>query len=496
MKTITPTSISLKQIEENDFSLSPSNYASVLIKNNNVFKLRDLLDRELNSSDKGFEIGSNCYIGESPYKFMRTKTLQAEFLLPQIDEVSTMSILPTCFKKMTLQEGDILISKDSNIGEVAILDRNYENYMMSGGLYKLPVSKNKHYLFGLLKTDFFKKQLHILVSRGSTLKHAKTLFLDCRIPFPQDDKVVDFVESLVKSLINKEKIIKEKKILIEELIEKELFSKQRNSSYKYNYPTQSELLNNSRLDTGTYTDEFKTIDYQIKNYSGGFFLIPEKDIQSGNTPSKRFIGESSVYDYLWITPTSITDYGTIQGTESIRCDINNLNRNALLVINRTSRGSVGEYVGVTAYYDFIHFGKGHHNQGIYRIENYPDTTLMFMSCCMNSILWRKYCAGLSLGSKMKEIKTTHLASIPFPNFPESKVGEIADLYHKVPDERQNFQVKNPQDYLRYDGLWNQDAGIFQVYESYLKIKRLVEKIVVDITNDDSIKIVFSIKDLY
>lgn len=35
---------------------------------------------------------------------------------------------------MNLKEGDIIISKDSNIGEIVILDKDYPNYM----LCKLP----------------------------------------------------------------------------------------------------------------------------------------------------------------------------------------------------------------------------------------------------------------------------------------------------------------------------------------------------------------------
>ena len=105
---------------------------------------------------------------------------------------------------MSLKEGDILISKDSNIGETIVLDRDYPKYMISAGIYRLPLTKNKYYIFGLLKSDFFKTQLLFLVSRGTTIKHAKTLFLDCEIPFPNQknqDDVIRYVESIVLSVI-------------------------------------------------------------------------------------------------------------------------------------------------------------------------------------------------------------------------------------------------------------------------------------------------------
>lgn len=38
---------------------------------------------------------------------------------------------------MNLKEGDLIISKDGNIDEIAILDKDYPNYMLLGVLYKI-----------------------------------------------------------------------------------------------------------------------------------------------------------------------------------------------------------------------------------------------------------------------------------------------------------------------------------------------------------------------
>lgn len=35
-----------------------------------------------------------------------------------------------------------------------------------------------------------------------------------------------------------------------------------------------------------------------------------------------------------------------------------------MLINRTSRGGKGEYVGIGTFYDYDAYGDGHHNQGI------------------------------------------------------------------------------------------------------------------------------------
>lgn len=113
---------------------------------------------------------------------------------------------------MNLKEGDIIISKDSNIGEIVILDKDYPNYMLSGALYKLPVAKYKYYLLAFIKHPIFREQLDFMVPKGATIRHAKTLFLDCKIPLPNThvDETIRFIELLTQAIINKERLIRER----------------------------------------------------------------------------------------------------------------------------------------------------------------------------------------------------------------------------------------------------------------------------------------------
>ena len=183
----TPIQINTKDLVGKSYSLSPSTYRNVFIKNTNTVKLVDLLERPIKASDKGVEVGSQSYISKSAYTFIRTKGLQQEHYLPSFTPESTVPILPSSFKNYSLKRGDVLISKDSNIGEVIILDKDYPNHMISGGIYKLPLKSNKYYVFAIMKSNFFKTQLLFKVSRGATIKHAKTLFLYCEIPFPHNE---------------------------------------------------------------------------------------------------------------------------------------------------------------------------------------------------------------------------------------------------------------------------------------------------------------------
>ena len=65
-------------------------------------------------------------------------------------------------------------------------------------------------MFAFLKHKYFLNQLNLLVPQGATIRHAKTLFLNCKIPFPNQrnkDEAINYVELLTQAIINKEKKI-------------------------------------------------------------------------------------------------------------------------------------------------------------------------------------------------------------------------------------------------------------------------------------------------
>lgn len=480
-----PSIISSKDLIDHQYCLSAAKFKKVNIANTNIKYLRDLLDRPLKITDKGREVGSQSYIPNSPFKFMRTKSLQPESLLPVFSEESPISIIPSYFRDYNLKENDLLISKDSNIGEIVILDQDYENCMISGGIYKLPITKWKYYVLAFIKSDLFRIQLNLLVSKGSTMKHAKTMFLDCYIPFPttNSDQTIQQVEALVQSIINKEKEIKVKHAEVDKIIMEELNKNKLDNEFSYSYPTRANLIETTRIDTGIYSEEFKKIDFLVKNYRGGFFFIEANKIKSGNTPNKRTIGSSSDLKYSWITPTTITDQGTLLNEERIDCEKNNINANAALIINRTSRGGKGEYVGISMFYNIDLLGKGQHNQGIYNVSDYPDTELIFMVNYLNSSLMRKYCAGLSIGSKMKEIKTSQFLTIPFPKFAGNIKEKINNLYYRVNIGDNNASFTNLSDFVSKDEQWNKEAGILELSiamkERYTELNRILDQIITD-----------------
>lgn len=462
---------------KSSFQLSPSLHRNFASLSSDIKTVGEFLSRKLEKKDLGIEVGSLNYVQNSPYYFIRTKALQNYTFLPEFSNESLERIHPKSFKNYNLKEGDIIISKDSNIGEAVILDKDYPNYMPSGAIYRLPINEKKYYLLAFLKHNFFRNQLDNIVPKGATIRHAGTKFLDCKIPLPTNNtnEIVNYVETLMKFIIEIEKTIKLKFALINNIVNSELESGQKPNKFYFEQPSFLELVNLKRLDTGAYSEKFKTIDFLLKNYNQGFFYIEPDRLKGGNTPTPRIIGNDKDLKYKWITPTNCSDIGYILIDERISMpNENNLNENAMLLVNRTSRGGRGEYVGIAVFYDLNFYGKGHHNQGIYRVSKYPDKDLIFMVCFMNTEMMRQYCAYLCVGSKMKELKANHFLNIPFPRFGDEIKAQIVNLFYKKQNNALSYS-----DFLS-------ETGIFQLHDHLKKLKMKLNFIIDKIIKDEEI----------
>ena len=484
-----PESISYNTVKGKDYTLSSSQYMDLIMPNKNFKYVRDFLSRPLKRTDLGIEVGSINYIDKSPFYFLRTKALQFHSYLPNVTSETALPLMPKMFIKQNLKEGDLIISKDSNIGEIVILDKDYPNFMTSGAIYKLPVTENKYYLLAFIKHQIFKEQLDFMVPKGATIRHAKTMFLDCKIPIPnkKKDETIKYIEVLIQAIINKEKLIKKRHSAIFELITQELKEHKKNKAFEYIFPTINEIETSGRLDTGIYSKQYKEIDFLIKNYKHGYFFLDKKNLKSGSTPDTRFIGDIDKLQYRWITPTHCSDNGLIFIDEGINLKgNNNINEDCILLTNRGQ----GEDCGKASFYNFCDYGKGHHNQGMYRLSLCDKNNLLFILCFLNTELMRKYCSKLSLGSKMKELKMEHFLQIPFPNFPEEKQKGIVKLYHNYDIEYRSANW-NLDNFLINDNEFNKEAGIYELYKTAKQLKAKLNLVIDNIVNDKPVKTDFA-----
>lgn len=349
----TPKSIRLNDVFGKKTSFSPNNYSRVIVSETNSKPLRELLS---STPLNGEEVGSGSYIPTSDKYFIRTKALQSSSLLLNHSNDGIIPILPSAFKVHNLKEGDIIISKDSNIGEVVILDRDLPSHMLSNGLYKLQIEDHKYYILALIKHPFFKTQLGFMISKGATIKHAKTLFLDCLIPFPVDDReqIIATLEDNTKKIIQYESRIRSLEFEIETIIDNELDYPNKLDRYSYSFPRISNLRSLNRVDAGFYGKDFMGMQWLIESHNKGSGTLEDwgYEITRGQNLQVSAIGKSIYSDYYQkgfyklARPVNLSDFGTVEKYEYL-----GNNKNLSLIskgdIVFSAEGSVGKCVMFT-----------------------------------------------------------------------------------------------------------------------------------------------------
>lgn len=430
----TPKTIRIKDILTNQASFSPHNYNRVIIDEESSKTVREFLSGE---PLKGEEVGSSSYIPQSHKFFVRTKALQQDSFLLDFTKDSIIPILPSKFIDNQLLEHDIIISKDSNIGETIVLDQDYPDFMLSNGLYKLPVNENKYYLLAFLKHPFFKTQLNFLVSRGATIRHAKTLFLDCKIPFPKKNKqaAISEIEKLTKSIIEDEKAIRIKEKAVFDLIDAELNFEKRIKEYKYSLPSVNDIGVTSRIDAGFYCEDYKSKQWLIANYKNGSGTLEnwKYDIGRGQNLQVSAIGKS-IYSnekkknfYTLARPTNLSDFGTVMRYEYLG------NQNELSIIQPgdiifSAEGSIGKCVM------FVEPGEKviTNIHGIILNKKDHDTEESGFVCSFLRYLRKIGVLDyISVGGQGGSLAMKYLHEVKIPYFPEEQKSRISQLYHRA-----------------------------------------------------------------
>ena len=337
-----PREISSHDVRANGFSLSPGMYRSVHIPNPNTKTVRELLN-PLRPYDKGTEPGSFFYMKHSPYAFIRTKALQAHSTLLYPKGESIVPLNPrgiTDWTKFDLHDGDLLMAKDSNVGECVMVDGDkWNNHAWSNGVVRLHPNGDRFYFFAWLKHSIFKEQLLSMLPRGATILHAKDLWLDCVIPFPNQtdaERVVRYVSTLMQAVVDKEKAIRDKNAAMFTALDTELIAGQNGGvTFQYKYPTNHGIQTVSRLDAAMYVESFQRKQFLMQNYKHGYTNAEGLGLQTGRGQNLQLscIGKSIYSDmekpnfYRLLLPTNITDYGTVSFYEWLG------NRRELSVLN-------------------------------------------------------------------------------------------------------------------------------------------------------------------
>lgn len=438
-------------------NMSSSQLSAFNFKTDKVYKLEDLLVRKLWPTDNGIEVGSINYIKKSEKIFVKAKALQSYSFLPIINEETCEHIKPFVFYPMDLKKGDVIISKDSNIGEVCILDKDYKNMMLSNALYKLPLGPNKLYIFSFMKTEYFKKQLDILAPRGATIRHAGKKFLDCYIPFPEEKETVEYITFLTQCAINIEKNIIAKSQKIIDIIDEELTNNCKVKNVNMETLKYSEIKQLERFDVGVFSDKYKNIRNLIENYKYGTSSLTELgySITRGQNLQISSIGKSIYSEievknkfYELVLSNSITDYMSFR-SEMFLGSKKELKKIKYGDIIFTCRGNLGRC--------FINCSRK--NNLITNIDNVhisnSKTSInnkVTIGCFLHYLREKEYLKNISIqGSGADSFTKYHFDMIKIPNFPIEIENELGKIYCE--NRNQYLQMSNFEDEIEKYGLF-------------------------------------------
>lgn len=491
-----PLFTTFKNIVEKNYTLSATQYKSFQSQNKNIKLVSEFLDRGLERKDLGSEVGSESYVEKSPYFFIKTKALQPKSYLLVVTKESVQNIVPQSYVKMDLKQGDLLISKDSNVGEIVILDRDYPNTMLCGGIYKLPVSKNKYYLLAFIKNDVFRQQIDFIVPRGSTIRHGKTKFLDCMIPMPNKNSKdsIKYVELLMQAIINKEVEIQSKYNRILDEIQNELKNNQKSNIFQYNLPFLNEIIELDRMDSSLFSKEFKEKEFLILNYKNGtstineFGFVPSRgqNLQVSNIGKSIQTSEYREGYYSLILPKFLSKYGTITNKEFLG-NLNNLKvlkkgeiifgaegneKGRSLVIIEEQEKAITNIHGITLTQVNQNIQKG-------------IFVKLFLDYYRSKGMIDDYAVGGNGGS----LAIKYWKYLKFPNFPDDKEKEIVKLYHNS-DISYDINSLELNNFIDYDNNFNKKAGIYELDKSMKHLQEKLNDAINDIVNDNEVKIKF------
>lgn len=491
-----PKTVKWQEVAKNNFSLSSSQYIQLVMPNTNYKLVSDFLSRPLNRKDLGIEIGSLNYIDKSPYRFIRTKALQESSFLPDLNKETALPIMPSEFVQMNLHEGDLLISKDSNIGEIVILDKDYPNCMLSGAIYRLPVQAEwRYYLLAFIKHNIFREQLDFMVPKGATIRHAKTIFLDCKIPLPTKNvaNVVRFISLLTQSIINKEKLIRQRHESILQLIDKELAENQKVGQFSYKLPRFADVTELNRVDTNMYRFYFQKEFFKIVNYHNGsknindlgFTMSRGQNLQVSNIGKSIYSDEKYSNFHTLVLPKFLSKYGTIDKVQYFG------NQNSLKTLKEGDLifGAEGFEKGRSI---VVIEGKSKTITNIHGItiqqEEHNLLKAVFVKCFLDYLRSKGLIDLFAVGGNGGSLAQKYWTYIPFPNFSESKQKEIATLYHNPQDYKtKDFTLEN---FLEKDNEYNSMAGIYELDKTAKYLKEKLNKAIDDIVNDREVATFF------
>lgn len=477
-----PREVTFAEMSDRDASWSPSMFRRIIIPNPNVKRVGDLL---LSSEpfEKGVEPGSIHYLRRSSHHFIRTRALQAHsyLLYPKGDAITPIS--PKVFEDHFLADGDILMSKDSNVGECAMVDGDrWRNHMFSGGIVRLHPAADRYYFFAFLKHPLFKTQLLAMSPRGATIMHAKTLWLHCLIPLPNQpdaDRVIRYVSALMQSIVEKEKAIRERHDAIAAAIGEELSVGTGGNAFQYAFPSISRIRDSSRFDSGLYCTGFRAFKHRVDDHIRGSTCLSKMGVKTRRGPNLAVsVVGKGLYSkepkpgwYQLIRPVNISEYGTLARREWFGStkELPLVQQSDLII------GCEGFEKGRTiVMVDPIERCTTNFHGTVISWPGSELWQIIFIRCFLSFLREHGVIDWVGVGGSGGHMSPEYFDYIPIPKFPEERQREIAQLYqHDAPLPLAKPSLDTFVDSHRR---WNAGLGIWELDREMKTLQQTIAEV--------------------
>ncbi len=473
MELFQPNEVSFREIERLK-SLSPKNYARVDIYNKNKVPLSIFLDSQ-NPYSKGIEPGAFTYVDKSTVKFTRNSCINETSMIniPQ----KNICLNPNYGFTNQLQEYDILLCKDANIGQSCLFIPQPKTIScFSSGIVKLNIKEEclKFFILAFIRDNYFQTQLDLATPRGSTIRHAGDRFLDCLIPSPSmlTSDQLELFEILIKNIAHAELESENKVQKSCEIFDKELY----NQNYKYKEPNISSLESIGRIDAGYFSEEVSQLFYNVLNLKSGYKTLHDFGftIKRGPNLAKRDLGRSIKRDiykanyHLLVYPSDISDSGYI--TKKVYLGARNevwyLKNGDILF---SAEGSIGKTFAICS--EELKFTTNFHGIIITpKTRKTPLSNSIFLTLYLIYLRRKGILDKISVGGQGGSFAVGYWENFKIPVFTSKVNDEMEALYHsKMELNPFTFSLSNIK-----------KAGIFELNTFRILCEDILKMIIVDI----------------
>lgn len=500
-------SIFYKDIVSNDFILSNDAFKWLEFnKKINVLKEKyPNLMTEFKSFD-GFAFPSRDYVTRHKNLLNKEKLIQISNVNDHewvITKSQKFEYLPKIFlenkKRYYLNKEYILISltggSDISKDISSYFDNSFNAFLNQrvSAFYTESIDKDiLFYFYGFTKSLFFKEQWLGKggIQKNTGAKERKNLY----IPKINKPKIITYISLLTQAIINKEKIIRERHKQILETIENELVNNQKSEKFDFKYPTFNEISNIGRMDTNLYRENFKIIDFSIKNYKNGFQTIFDLGftLSRGQNLQVSNIGKS-IYSkkyhkgfYSLMLPKHLSKYGTIDtkaylgnGKElktlkkgDLIFGAEGFEKGRSIVIIEEKEKAITNIHGITI-----------------QQEEHNLTKAIFVKCFLDYLRDNEIIDLFAVGGNGGSLAQKYWYYIPFPKFSEITQVNLAKLYYN-PKTENKTETATLENFLELDNEFNEQAGIYELDKTAKRLKERLDEVIDKIANDEKIEITF------